>query len=94
METSFYCVHMETVTKWETLMTKQDQCGGFREELICATTKNNGNGFRCFDKPKPPTTNELAIQRFVSEYPPATMCESLKLSNPFLCTRKVEVRRG
>ena len=51
----------------------------------------NGNGFRCFDKPKPPTTKELAIQRYASEYPPATICAPLKLNSPFQCTRNVEV---
>ena len=53
--------------------------------------KNNGNGFRCFDKPKPPTTKELAIQRYASEYPPATICAPLKLNSPFQCIRNVEV---
>ena len=73
------------------MMTTQDQYGGFGEELICATMKNNGNGFRCFDKPKPPATKELAIQRYASEYPPATICAPLKLNSPFKCTRNVEV---
>ena len=53
--------------------------------------KTNGNGFRCFDKPKPPTTKELAIQRYASEYPPETICAPLKLNSPFQCTRNVEV---
>ena len=49
------------------------------------------NGFRCFDKPKPPATKELAIQRYASEYLPATICAPLKLNSPFQCTRNVEV---
>ena len=53
--------------------------------------KTNGNGFRCFDKPKPPTTKELAIQRYASEYPPETICAPLKLNSPFQCARDVEV---
>jgi hypothetical protein len=53
--------------------------------------KLNGNGFRCFDKPKPPTTKDLAIQRYASEYPPATICAPRKLNTPFQCTRNVEV---
>jgi len=87
----FYCLFLRSVTKWETLMTKQDQYGGFGEELICATMKTNGSGFRCFDKPKPPATKELAIQRYASEYSPATICAPLKLNSPFQCTRNVEV---
>ena len=53
--------------------------------------KRNGNYSRCFDKPKPPATKELAIQRYASEYPPATICAPLKLNSPFQCTRNVEV---
>ena len=53
--------------------------------------KCNGNGFRCFDKPKPPATKELAIQRYASEYPPETICAPLKLNSPFQSTRNVEV---
>ena len=64
---------------------------GFGTDLICNELKLNGNGFRCFDKPKPPATKELAIQRYASEYPPATICEPLKLNAPFQCTRNVEV---
>ena len=59
--------------------------------MSCSYFKLNGNGFRCFDKPKPPTTKELAIQRYASEYPPATICAPLKLNSPFQCTRNVEV---
>ena len=57
----------------------------------CKPFKLNGNGFRCFDKPKPPATKELAIQRYASEYSPATICAPLKLNAPFQCTRNVEV---
>jgi len=35
MCSSFYCVYMESVTKWETLMTKQDQYGGIRRTYLC-----------------------------------------------------------
>ena len=59
--------------------------------MICPDFKLNGNDFRCFDKPKPPATKELAIQRYASEYPPATICAPLKLNSPFQCTRNVEV---
>ena len=34
---------------------------------------------------------ELAIQRYASEYQPATICAPLKLNSPFQCTRNVEV---
>ena len=40
---------------------------------------------------KPPTNKELAVERFASDYPPATMCAPLKLNSPFQCTRNVEV---
>jgi hypothetical protein len=63
----------------------------FDIDYMCSLFKLNGNGFRCFDKPKPPTTKELAIQRYASEYPPATICAPLKLNSPFQCTRNVEV---
>ena len=63
----------------------------FDNNGICAPLKLNGNGFRCFDKPKPPATKEPAIQRYASEYPPATICAPLKLNAPFQCTRNVEV---
>ena len=53
--------------------------------------RNNGNDFRCVDKPKPPAARELAIQRYASEYSPATICAPLKLKRPFQCTRNVEV---
>ena len=73
------------------LNTQADQYGSFGNEFVCSFLKLNGNGFRCFDKPKPPTTKELAIQRYASEYPPATICAPLKLNSPFQCTRNVEV---
>ena len=47
--------------------------------------------FRCFDKPKPPATKELAFQRYAAGYPPETICAPLKLNSPFQCTRNVEV---
>ena len=34
---------------------------------------------------------ELGFGRYTSEYPPATICEPLKLNSPFQCTRNVEV---
>jgi hypothetical protein len=71
--------------------TPADADGNFGADAICSMFKLNGNGFRCFDKPKPPTTKELAIQRYASEYPPATICAPLKLNSPFQCTRNVEV---
>ena len=58
---------------------------------ICEPFKLNGNGFRCYDKPKPPATKELAIDRYTSEYPPAVICAPLKLNSPFQCTRSVEL---
>jgi hypothetical protein len=77
---------------WNVLLdTLADADGNFGAEAICSMFKLNSNGFRCFDKPKPPATKELAIQRFASEYPPATLCEPLKLNSPFQCTRNVEV---
>jgi len=53
--------------------------------------KFNANGFRCFDKPKPPAMKEQATERYASAYPPATICDPLKLNSPFQCTRNVEV---
>ncbi|ACO68251.1 hypothetical protein MICPUN_64982 [Micromonas commoda] len=80
------------ISAWkEILETPADQYGSFGNQLICSVFKLNGNGFRCFDKPKPPTTKELAIQRYASEYPPATICAPLKLNSPFQCARNVEV---
>ncbi len=75
----------------DVLNTAADSFGDFGTEAICNELKLNGNGFRCFDKPKPPATKELAIQRYASEYPPATICAPLKLNSPFQCTRNVEV---
>mmetsp|Transcript_12214 Transcript_12214/g.49033 ORF Transcript_12214/g.49033 Transcript_12214/m.49033 type:complete len:440 (-) Transcript_12214:352-1671(-) len=73
------------------LNTQADQHGGFGNEFMCSFLKLNGNGFRCFDKPKPPATKEVAIQQYASEYPPETICAPLKLNSPFQCTRNVEV---
>ena len=73
------------VNCWTTMVTNLDL------DDICSPFKLNGNGFRCFDKPKPPTTKELAIQRYASEYPPETICAPVKLNSPFQCTRNVEV---
>ena len=82
----------EAIEAWKTLLsTPADQYGNFGTDVICPYFKLNGNGFRCFDKPKPPSTKELAIQRYASEYPPATICAPLKLNSPFQCTRNVEV---
>ena len=52
--------------------------------------KTNGNGFCCFNKPKPPATKELAITRYASEYPPATICAPLKQNSPFQCKPKTK----
>jgi len=41
---------------------------------VCSYFKFNNNGFRCFDKPKPPSTKEQAIEQYNSEYPPETIC--------------------
>ena len=57
------------------LDTPADANGGFGNELICSELKRNSNGFRCLDKPKPPATKELAIERYASDYPPDTICE-------------------
>jgi hypothetical protein len=82
----------EGIEGWKQLLaTLADAHGNFGSDVICSKFKRNGNGFRCFDKPKPPTTKELAIQRYASEYPPATICAPLKLNSPFQCTRNVEV---
>lgn len=35
----------------------------FARDSFVEFVKQNGNGFRCFDKPKHPTTNELAVER-------------------------------
>jgi len=34
---------------------------------------------------------EQATERYASAYPPATICDPLKLNSPFQCTRNVEV---
>ena len=72
------------------LNTQADQYGSFGNEFVCSFLKLNGNGFRCFDKPQPPATKELAIQRYASEYPPATICAPLKLNSPFQCKPKTK----
>lgn len=74
----------------ELLSLDSDSHGSFGAGLICGETKQNGNGFRCFDKPKPPTTKEQAIERYTAEYPPETICAPLKQNSPFQCTRTVE----
>ncbi len=69
----------------ELLSLNSDSHGSFGAELICGETKQNGNGFRCFDKPKPPATKEQAIERYTTEYPPETICAPLKENSPFRC---------
>ena len=79
------------IVAWNTIIDDlQDAHGGFGNEFICNEFKRNGNGFRCFDKPKPPTTKEQAIERYTAEYPPETICAPLKQNSPFQCTRTVE----
>ena len=79
------------VQAWNTITTTQeDSQGNFYDDYICGFLKSNGNGFRCFDKPKPPSTKEQAIERYASEYPPETICAPLKQNSPFQCTRTVE----
>jgi hypothetical protein len=58
----------------------------YGNEGICAALKLNENGFRCLDKPTPPATKELAIERYASEYTAATICDPLKQNSPFQCT--------
>ena len=69
----------------ELLSLDSDSHGSFGAELICGETKQNGNGFRCFNKPKPPETKEQAIERYTTEYPPETICAPLKQNSPFRC---------
>ncbi len=77
----------EGITGWnEILATSADEYGNFGSDVICSKFKRNGNGFRCIDKPKPPATKELAIERYASEYPAATICDPLKQNSPFKCT--------
>ena len=77
----------EGITGWnEILATSADEYGNFGTDVICSMFKSNGNGFRCIDKPKPPATKELAIERYASEYPAATICDPLKQNSPFQCT--------
>ena len=81
----------EAIVSWnEILNAPADTYGGFDTEFICMAMKLNGNGFRCFDKPKPPSTKEQAIERYTAEYPPETICAPLKQNSPFQCTRTVE----
>ena len=74
----------------EITSTPADAQGNFYDDYICGFLKSNGNGFRCFDKPRPPTTKEQAIERYTAEYPPETICAPLKQNSPFQCTRTVE----
>jgi hypothetical protein len=77
----------EGITGWnEVLATSADEYGNFGTDVICSMFKRNGNGFRCIDKPKPPATKELAIERYASEYTAATICDPLKQNSPFQCT--------
>jgi len=77
----------EGVEAWKQFIdTPADQYGNFGTDVICSMFKRNANGFRCIDKPKPPATKELAIERYASEYPLATICDPLKQNNPFQCT--------
>jgi len=79
------------ITAWSNILnTPSDASGSFSKELICESMERNGNGFRCFDKPKPPATKEQAIELYASEYPPETICAPLKQNSPFQCTRTVE----
>jgi len=56
------------VTAWNNILsTPSDASGSFGKELICESMKRNGNGFRCFNKPKPPATKEQAIERNATE---------------------------
>ena len=56
---------VESIDGWKDIIaTPADQYGNFGNDAICSMFKLNGNGFRCFDKPKPPATKELAIQRY------------------------------
>ena len=66
--------------------TPADEYGNYGSDVICSKFKRNGNGFRCINKPKPPATKELAIERYNSEYPAATICDPLKQNSPFKCT--------
>jgi len=79
----------EGIEAWEELLsTPADQYDNFGADAICSKFKCNGNGFRCFDKPKPPATKEVAIQRYALEYPPETIFGPIKQNNPFRCNPK------
>jgi hypothetical protein len=72
------------VDLWTTIITTDDdEQGNFYDDCICGFLKSNGNGFRCFNKPKPPATKEQAIDRYTTEYPPETICAPLKQNSPF-----------
>ena len=71
----------DAIAAWESLVnTQADIYGNFGTDVICSMFKSNANGFRCIDKPKPPATKELAIERYASEYPAATICDPLTVS--------------
>jgi hypothetical protein len=77
----------DAIAAWESLVnTQADIYGNFGTDVICSMFKSNANGFRCIDKPKPPATKELAIERYASEYTAATICDPLKQNSPFQCT--------
>ena len=81
----------EGIEAWQDLVsTSADGYGNFGTDVVCQKFKLNGNGFRCFDKPKPPATKELAIERYASEYPPETICAPLKQNSPFQCKPKTK----
>lgn len=80
------CSSSAAVQAWNTITTTQeDSQGNFYDDYVCGFIKSNGNGFRCFDKPKPPTSKEQAIERYTTEYPPETICAPLKQNSPFRC---------
>ena len=81
----------EAIEAWKVLLaTPADADGDFRDDAICSKFTRNGNGFRCLNKPKPPATKEVAIQRYASEYPPETICAPLKQNSPFQCKPKTK----
>jgi len=79
------------VDLWTTIITTDDdEQGNFYDDCICGFLKSNGNGVRCFNKPKPPATKEQAIERYASEYSPEAICVPLKYNSPFQYTRTIE----
>ena len=56
----------------------------FSCRLHCGIFKQLGNVFRYFVK-------GLLVERYASDYPPATICAPLELDSPFQCTRNVEL---